>query len=246
MIHLAKDHKIFSQRMADQLLLKAPEKVIVFYRHGLLFAFNFNPTESYTNILVPVHNPGEYNVVLSSDDDQYGGNNLVAHMAYPTKMFDGRHFVELYLPARTAIVLKETVIFPEPEKKEEVVEAPKKKAPAKKTTKKAEGEKAPAKKTTAKKTTKKAEAEVVAEAPAEKPAPKKRTTKKKVEALAEETPAAEAPIEKPAPKKRTTKKKVEAPVEEVPAAEALAEKPAPKKRTTKKKVEAPVEEVPAE
>jgi F0F1-type ATP synthase assembly protein I len=107
--------------------LKDPEHVIVFYRHGLLFAFNFNPTESYTNILVPVHNPGEYNVVLSSDDEQYGGNNLVAHMAYPTKVFDGQHFVELYLPARTAIVLKETVIWPEPEKK------PAKKAAAKKT-----------------------------------------------------------------------------------------------------------------
>ncbi len=201
MIHLAKEHKIFVQRMADQMLYKAPEKVLVFYRHGLLFAFNFNPTQSYTNILVPVYNPGEYNVVLSSDDGQYGGNNLVAHMAYPTKMFDGKHYVELYLPARTAIVLKETVIFPEPEKKpvEEVVVEEKK--PAKK---------APAKKPAAKKTTKKAEAE----APVEKPAPKKRTTKKKVE----EAPAEEAPAEKPAPKKRATRKKtVEVPVEEVPA-----------------------------
>ena len=212
MIALAKENKIFAQRMADQMLLKDPEQVIVFYRHGLLFAFNFNPTQSYTNILVPVHNPGEYNVVLSSDDEQFGGNNLVAHMAYPTKVFDGQHFVELYLPARTAIVLKETVIWPEPEKK------PAKKAAAKKTTKKAEETaEAPKKKTSAKKTTKKAEAEVVAEAPAEKPAPKKRTTKKKVEAPVEEAPVAEAPAEKPAPKKRTTKKKVETPVEEAPA-----------------------------
>ena len=187
MIHLAKEHDIFKQRMADQMLYKAPEKVLVFYRHGLLFAFNFNPTQSYTNILVPVYNPGEYNVVLSSDDEQYGGNNLVAHMAYPTKLFDGRHFVELYLPARTAIVLKETVIWPEPEKPAE--------------------EKKPAKKATTKKATtkKKAEEAPVEEAPAEKPAPKKRATKKKVE----EAPAEEAPAEKPAPKKRATKKKVE-------------------------------------
>ena len=28
-------------------------------------------------------------------------------MEYPAKAFDGRNFVELYLPARTAIVLKE-------------------------------------------------------------------------------------------------------------------------------------------
>ena len=195
MITLAKEHKIFTQRMADQMLLKAPEKVIVFYRHGLLFAFNFNPTQSYTNILVPVHNPGEYNVVLSSDDEQYGGNNLVAHMVYPTKVFDGKHYVELYLPARTAIVLKETVIWPEPEK-------PAKKAAAKKTTTKKAS------------TKKKAEEAPVEEAPAEKPAPKKGATKKKVV----EAPVEEAPAEKPAPKKRATRKKAaEVPVEEVPA-----------------------------
>ena len=29
------------------------------------------------------------------------------HMVYPAKEFDGQFFVELYLPARTAIVLKE-------------------------------------------------------------------------------------------------------------------------------------------
>ncbi len=206
MIALTKESKMFDQRMADLRLLKGPEKVIVFYRHGLLFAFNFDPTNSYTNILVPVHNPGEYNVVLSSDDDIYGGNNLIAHMPYPTKVFDGQHFVELYLPARTGIVLKETVILPEDK-------------PAKK--------RAPRKK--------KAETvEVAAEVPAEEaPAPKKRATRKKkaetVEAAAE-VPAEEAP----APKKRATrKKKVE---EAPEAAEApVEEKPAPKKRAPRKK-----------
>ena len=28
-------------------------------------------------------------------------------MTYPAKEFDGQYFVELYLPARTAVVLKE-------------------------------------------------------------------------------------------------------------------------------------------
>ena len=28
-------------------------------------------------------------------------------MTYPTKEFDGKHYVELYLPARTAVVLRE-------------------------------------------------------------------------------------------------------------------------------------------
>ena len=133
MIHLAKDNGLFNQRMADLCLLKDPEKMIAFYRNGLLFALNFNPTQSLTNVLVPVKHNADYTVVLSTDDDIYGGQNLVEHMTYPTKKFDGQNYVELYLPARTAVVLKET-IKPEVEEvkepvKEEAVKA--KKAPAK-------------------------------------------------------------------------------------------------------------------
>lgn len=107
MIKLTKNNAIFKQHMADLLLLKEPEKVIAFYRKGLLFAFNFNPSESYTNVLIPVPANADYTLRLSSDDEQYGGQNLVAHMKYPVKKFDGQYFVELYLPARTAVVLKE-------------------------------------------------------------------------------------------------------------------------------------------
>ena len=79
----------------------------MFSRKGLLFAFNFHPNQSLTNVLVPVPCAAEYSVELCSDDWKYGGNGLVHHMTYPTKEFDGQHFVELYLPARTAVVLKE-------------------------------------------------------------------------------------------------------------------------------------------
>ena len=107
MIHLAKENHLFTQRMGDLRLMKAPEKTIVFSRKGLLFAFNFHPSKSLTNVLVPVQDRAEYTVCLSSDDKQYGGQELIAHMTYPTKEFDGKHYVELYLPARTAVVLRE-------------------------------------------------------------------------------------------------------------------------------------------
>ena len=119
MIHLAKENDLFKQKMADLCLLKEPEKMIAFYRHGLLFALNFHPSQSLTNVLVPVKNNADYEVVLSSDDDIYGGQNLISHMTYPTKKFDGQYYVELYLPARTAVVLKEKV---KPEPAEEVKE----------------------------------------------------------------------------------------------------------------------------
>ena len=107
MVALAKRNDLFEQRMADLKLLKEPEKTIVFYRKGLLFAFNFHPSQSLTNVLVPVPNNADYTVKISSDDEKYGGQNLVEHMVYPAKEFDGQFFVELYLPARTAVVLKE-------------------------------------------------------------------------------------------------------------------------------------------
>ena len=107
MIKLAKENNIFEQRMADLCLIKEPEKTICFYRKGLLFVFNFSPSQSLTNVLVPVPNDADYDVALCSDDWKYGGNGLVAHMTYPVKKFDGQNYVELYIPARTAIVLKE-------------------------------------------------------------------------------------------------------------------------------------------
>ena len=107
MIRLAAENRIFDMRFGDLRLMKAPEKTIVFYRNGLLFAFNFHPTESLTNVLVPVFSPGKYTVELCSDDGKYGGWDQVAHQSYPVKEFDGQWYVELYLPARTAVVLKE-------------------------------------------------------------------------------------------------------------------------------------------
>ncbi len=107
MIKLTKKQDIFKQRMADLCLMKGPEQTIVFYRKGLLFAFNFSPSNSLTNVLVPVPNNADYTVAMCTDDEKYGGQNLVEHMKYPVKEFDGKLYVELYIPARTAIVLKE-------------------------------------------------------------------------------------------------------------------------------------------
>ena len=92
--------------MGDLRLLNEPEKVIVFKRNELLFAFNFNTSQSFTNVLVPVNDKADYKLVLSSDDEAYGGQGLSAHMIYPVKEFNGQFFVELYLPARTAAILE--------------------------------------------------------------------------------------------------------------------------------------------
>ena len=187
MVQLTKENNMFNQRMADMMLMKGPEQTCAFYRNGLLFVFNFHFANSLNNVLIPVHQPGEYTVVLSSDDAKYGGYENVKVQTYSTKVFDGKHYIELYIPARTCFVLKEKVILPPPAETSAAVEAP------------------AAKKTTRKRTTKKAAAEVTDEAPAAEEKPKrKRTTKKAAE---EAAPAEEAP--KKTTRKRATKKAAE-------------------------------------
>ena len=119
MVKLTQEVDMFAQPMGDLMLNKQPEQVLVFYRKGLLFAFNFSATNSLTNVLVPIPNNADYTVAMSSDDEKYGGWGQVKHMIYPAKEFDGQQFVELYMPARTAIVLKEGTIRPPKPKKEE-------------------------------------------------------------------------------------------------------------------------------
>ena len=125
MIKLTQENDMFAQRMGDLRLMKGPEQTIVFSRNGLLFAFNFHSSYSLTNVLVPVHNKAKYTVELCSDDWKYGGFGQVAHQDYFTKTFNGQEYVELYLPARTCVVLKEHKILQEEAPAEEAhTEAP--------------------------------------------------------------------------------------------------------------------------
>ena len=108
MVHLCKQHKIFRQGMANLMLMKAPEQMLCFARCDLFFVFNFHASNSLEHILIPVYpDTKELVVKFSSDDEKYGGFSQVAHMTYPIKEFDGVRYAEIYIPARTAIVLRE-------------------------------------------------------------------------------------------------------------------------------------------
>jgi 1,4-alpha-glucan branching enzyme len=107
MVKIAKKYNIFDQRMADLRLIHEDHKIIAFYRNGLIVAFNFHPTDSHTNVLVPITRNANYTVEFSSDDYVYGGWGRIAHMKHTSKRFDGVDYIELYLPSRTAVVLKE-------------------------------------------------------------------------------------------------------------------------------------------
>ena len=90
---------------------KDDDQVLAFRRGNLVFVFNFSPSRSFTDYGV-LTEPGEYNVVLSSDSPRFGGygniGESVAHFTVPDPLYSplGLGWLKLYLPARSAQVLK--------------------------------------------------------------------------------------------------------------------------------------------
>lgn len=85
------------------------DKVIAFERAGLVFAFNFHPTQSFTDYKIGVDTPGRYHIVLDSDREEFGGFNRLdssVEVFTYSEPWDGRsNSVYLYLPCRTCQVL---------------------------------------------------------------------------------------------------------------------------------------------
>lgn len=77
-------------------------RLLSYVRDDYLFVFNLSPAVSYTDQTIPAHD-GNYHIVLSSDDKDYGGQDRVdTSLTYSAK--DEK--LLLYIPNRTALVLK--------------------------------------------------------------------------------------------------------------------------------------------
>ena len=61
---------------------------------------------SFEDFFVPVTEEGTYEVILTTDDHCFGGFSRIYHQSYDTVWENGRIGVRLYLPSRTAVVLK--------------------------------------------------------------------------------------------------------------------------------------------
>ena len=87
--------KMLSQDQANQCFQ--------FERGNLIFAVNLSPSISVADYGFPVPAEGEYRLILSSDDPQFGGHGRIdAGIAYPS--VDGR--LKIYLPSRTVLVFR--------------------------------------------------------------------------------------------------------------------------------------------
>ena len=111
MVELVSRVHNFQAKPIRKLWEKDDDQILAFMRGDLVFVFNFNPVRSFQDygILAP---GGVYSVVFSSDDPAFGGyGNIdctVEHFTRPDPLYSpaGVEWLPLYLPARTAMVLR--------------------------------------------------------------------------------------------------------------------------------------------
>lgn len=190
MIELIKSIEGFEKTPILKVWDNDGDQVLAYMREDLVFIFNFNPSQSFTDygFLVPA---GEYEIVLNTDASRFGGFNLnddsIRHFTQYDELYkpEKKEWLKLYLPARSAMVLRKIkgaqakTSGPKKAKEPKAVSAatpevasapespaPKAKATTKKITAKAQTE-------TTKKTAPKVKAET-----AKKPTAAKRTTTK--------------------------------------------------------------------
>lgn len=86
------------------------DQVLAYKRGDYFFVFNFNPNNSFPDYGIYVE-PAKFNYVFTTDNTSFGGfgridTNITAYAQKEDDKIDSRHILKLYLPARTAIVLK--------------------------------------------------------------------------------------------------------------------------------------------
>lgn len=110
MITLAARFLLLGAEPPSLLWESASDKVIAFARAGLVFAFNFHPTQSHVAYPFPA-SPGRYAMILDSDAKIYAGRGRLQpdqhHFTLPDEGGGtAKHLLRLYLPTRTAVVLQ--------------------------------------------------------------------------------------------------------------------------------------------
>ena len=111
MLQTLKLEKNFQKTPVQEIWHNDGDQILAYMRGDLIFVFNFSPTRSFTDygFLVPT---GSYDVVLNTDAKKFGGNGLsddsITHLTNydPVYVSEHKEWLKLYIPARSAVVLK--------------------------------------------------------------------------------------------------------------------------------------------
>jgi 1,4-alpha-glucan branching enzyme len=109
MIHFAKGSKLIENPEVNWVYDHKGNKVLVYSRGKYLFVYNFNPSQSFVDYGIPLQ-ASKYKIILDTDDERFGGQNRIdrsiTYYTIPESGLTSQHYLRLYMPARTAIVLE--------------------------------------------------------------------------------------------------------------------------------------------
>jgi len=108
MIELIRSVPRFNRTTIKKVWDNEQDQLLAFTRGNMLFVFNFNPNRSFTDYGILVK-AGKYTTLLNTDSQEFGGFGIaddnVEHFTTPSHL-RGKHWLKLYIPSRSAIVLK--------------------------------------------------------------------------------------------------------------------------------------------
>lgn len=104
MIHTAVASEMLKHDV-ELLLQNEADQVLAFRRGCTMVVFNFNPEKSYTDYEIFCQS-GNYKMILNTDNPVFAGfGNVDETWGYHSYEKNGNHYVKMYLPSRTAMVL---------------------------------------------------------------------------------------------------------------------------------------------
>jgi len=109
MINLVKNERLLEEPYVQWITDNQPDQVLAYRRKDLLFIFNFNPYKSFEGYGIQIE-PSKFSIILQTDAHAFGGFNRIddrmTYYSIPEGGLGSTHYLKIYLPARTAIVLK--------------------------------------------------------------------------------------------------------------------------------------------
>lgn len=87
--------------------LDVNNKILVYERFNFIIVLNFNPESSFTDYEVPTNQSGKYQLILDSDQSEFGGfDRLKTNSEHFTFDKGSQNVIKIYAPNRTLLVFK--------------------------------------------------------------------------------------------------------------------------------------------
>jgi 1,4-alpha-glucan branching enzyme len=109
MLKMIVDHRVMEIGFGTQLNIDETNKTLVFERNELIFVFNFHTDLSIPDYEFSVPEPGDYRIILNSDNPAFGGHSRIDENSVFISRFNelkAAHTITIYNTNRTALVLK--------------------------------------------------------------------------------------------------------------------------------------------